>query len=280
MLLSRFLGVFPRVAACQCQRFIGVNFSVHLRQAHKTSTTLQGLTRTFSTVKMQSQDFSSGNGRMNGRGTEQPITISIEGNIGSGKTTLMNFFAGHDVVTTIDEPVQKWRNARGHNLFELMYRDPKRWSFAFQSYVQLTMLENHRAQVATPFKMMERSVYSARYIFVENMHLTSTMSDPEFTVLDELFQWVISNHHIGVDRIIYLRTSPEQCYERIQQRCRTEEEGIPLEYLKSLHQLYEDWLISEKYPVPGSVMVLDGSAPLEEMLKTYKTKQDSILCKG
>ncbi|XP_022097006.1 thymidine kinase 2, mitochondrial-like isoform X2 [Acanthaster planci] len=280
MLLSKFQGFLPCVAVCR--RFLGPTFSLYLRrQEPKDSTTFHALSCHTSPVKMLSQAFSSGNGHWNGQRTgKKPVTITIEGNIGSGKTTLMEFFSQHEDVTTVDEPVQKWRNARGHNLFDLMYRDPKRWSFTFQSYVQLTMLENHRTQVATPIKMMERSVYSARYIFVENMHQTSMMSDPEFTVLDELFQWVISNHDIGLDRIIYLRTSPEQCYERIQRRCRTEEEGIPLEYLKALHQLYEDWLVGKKYPIPGSVMVLDGSAPLEDMLKMYRAKQDSILCQG
>ena len=31
----------------------------------------------------------------------------------------------------------------GVNLFDLMYKDPKRYGFIFQSYVQLTMLEMH-----------------------------------------------------------------------------------------------------------------------------------------
>ena len=92
--------------------------------------------------------------------------------------------------------------------------------------------------------------------------------------------YVISNHDIGQDRIIYVRTSPEQCYERIQQRCRMEEEGIPMEYLKALHQCYEEWLVGEKFPIPGTLMVLDGSLPVEEMLKMFKTKEESILCKG
>ena len=40
----------------------------------------------------------------------------------------------------------------------------------FQSYVQLTMLDNPLHQSAKPVKLMERSIFSARYCFVENMH--------------------------------------------------------------------------------------------------------------
>ena len=44
------------------------------------------------------------------------ITICVEGNIGSGKTTLLEHFSQYPDVKTISEPVEKWRNARGHNL--------------------------------------------------------------------------------------------------------------------------------------------------------------------
>ena len=44
------------------------------------------------------------------------ITICVEGNIGSGKTTLLEHFAQFPEVKTISEPVNRWRNARGHNL--------------------------------------------------------------------------------------------------------------------------------------------------------------------
>jgi deoxyadenosine/deoxycytidine kinase len=58
----------------------------------------------------------------------------------------------------------------------LMYQDPKRWSFAFQSIVQRTFLELHQARPKPEqnIKIMERSIYSARwskafYIFSENV---------------------------------------------------------------------------------------------------------------
>lgn len=75
-----------------------------------------------------------------------------------------------------------------------MYSDPEKWAFPFQSYVQLTMLQNHlellnipttndvnnensenvnknRANAETFFiNIMERSLFSARYCFVENLY--------------------------------------------------------------------------------------------------------------
>lgn len=74
-----------------------------------------------------------------------------------------------------------------------MYQDPARWGITLQTYVQLTMLVNHLSSPvgaaqplvspvygsvaqpvalysqATSLKMMERSIFSAKHVFVENL---------------------------------------------------------------------------------------------------------------
>ena len=60
----------------------------------------------------------------------------------------------------LEEPVKEWRsldNGR-HNLLELMYTDPTRWSLLFQTYVQLTMLRQHSKPAIKPVRIMERSL--------------------------------------------------------------------------------------------------------------------------
>ena len=75
---------------------------------------------------------------------------------------------------------------------------------------------------------MERSLFSARHCFVENLHDSGNMSDAEFSVLCEWFDFLASGQlskiDVGVDLIIYLRTSPEVAYERKKSRARKEEE--------------------------------------------------------
>ena len=46
----------------------------------------------------------------------QPFTVFIEGNIGSGKTTYLNYFNKYDEVSLQTEPVEKWRNVGGVNI--------------------------------------------------------------------------------------------------------------------------------------------------------------------
>ena len=72
--------------------------------------------------------------------------IIVEGNIGSGKTTFLKIFSKNcsslQKKPMIEyEPVDLWRKVGGVNIFQLMADDPKRWSFTFQSYVQLTMVK-------------------------------------------------------------------------------------------------------------------------------------------
>ncbi|XP_063950962.1 thymidine kinase 2, mitochondrial-like [Lytechinus pictus] len=210
------------------------------------------------------------------------MTICIEGNIGSGKTLLLdNFSSQTGDVQVIPEPVDAWRNAKGHNMLGLLYKDPSRWSFAFQSYVQLTMLASHQVPHIHPIKMMERSIFSAKYCFVENLYRSGVMSDAEYTVLTEWFNWIISTSYCNIDRIVYLRTSPEHCYERIQMRHRKEETGITIDYLTKLHELYEDWLIlGNHFPLPASVVVIDANNSMDHMLQYYKENKEHILRTG
>ena len=81
---------------------------------------------------------------------KRPFTVVVEGNIGSGKTTFVEHFNRKEIVEVVTEPVEDWRNVRGHNLLQLMYENPSRWSHIFQSYVQLTMTKNHVKKLSSP----------------------------------------------------------------------------------------------------------------------------------
>ncbi|XP_051500914.1 thymidine kinase 2, mitochondrial-like isoform X1 [Myxocyprinus asiaticus] len=206
------------------------------------------------------------------------ITIWIEGNIASGKTTCLEYFGKTSDIEVLTEPVSKWRNVQGCNPLGLMYQDPTRWGLTLQTYVQLTMLDRHVTPMSAPVRMLERSIYSAKYIFVENLYKSGTMPEVDFAVLSEWFEWIIKNITIPVDLIVYLQTSPQTCYERLKQRCREEEKVIPLEYLESIHSLYEDWLIHQKsFEVPAPVLVIPADHDLKKMLHQYEENREKIL---
>ncbi|KAL8195196.1 UNVERIFIED_CONTAM: Thymidine kinase 2, mitochondrial [Gekko kuhli] len=211
-------------------------------------------------------------------GGEKKTFICIEGNIASGKTTCLDYFAKNSNIEVLTEPVSKWRNVCGHSLLGLMYQDASRWGITLQTYVQLTMLDQHTRPMTSPIRMMERSIHSAKYIFVENLYRSGKMPEVDYAVLTEWFEWIIKNLDVSVDLIVYLQTSPETCYERLKRRCREEEKVIPVQYLEAIHQLYEEWLIKQtRFKVPCPVLVLQADQDMRAMIEKYEENRDRIL---
>ncbi|KAM7058763.1 thymidine kinase 2, mitochondrial isoform 8-T8 [Molossus nigricans] len=212
---------------------------------------------------------------------EKKSVICVEGNIASGKTTCLEFFSNTTDVEVLPEPVPKWRNVRGHNPLGLMYRDACRWGLTLQTYVQLTMLDQHTRPQMSPVRLMERSIHSARYIFVENLYRSRKMPEVDYVVLSEWFDWIVKNTDVSMDLIVYLRTTPETCYQRLKMRCREEEKVIPLEYLDAIHHLYEEWLIKGgPFPIVAPVLVIEADHDMQKMLELLEQNRDRILTPG
>ncbi|XP_057379413.1 deoxynucleoside kinase-like [Daphnia carinata] len=208
----------------------------------------------------------------------KPFTVVVEGNIGSGKTTLLNYFSKFTDVEVLQEPVEKWRDVQGHNLLGLLYDDPSRWCLTFQTHVQLTMLDHHTKETSSKVKLMERSIYSGRYCFVENLHQSKLMEPAEYSVISEWFKWITTNIDVGVDLIVYLRTDPEVVHKRILQRARKEEKTVPLSYIVDLHEIHEKWLHDKiSHPVPAPVLEIDANVDLAEMLEQVTLVENQIL---
>ncbi|XP_055523245.1 deoxynucleoside kinase isoform X1 [Wyeomyia smithii] len=209
---------------------------------------------------------------------KKPFTVFIEGNIGSGKTTFLNHFQKYKQrVCLLTEPVEKWRNCGGVNLLDLMYKEPKRWAMPFQSYVTLTMLDMHTSATDKSVKLMERSMFSARYCFVENMLANGMLHQGMYNILQDWYEFIDANVYIQADLIVYLRTSPEVVFERMTKRARSEESCVPLKYLQELHELHENWLIHGTFPRAAPVLVLDADLDLNDISSEYKRSETSIL---
>ena len=80
-------------------------------------------------------------------------------------------------VEVYQEPVDAWRDVGGDNLFEKMITEPERWSASFQLYSTVTRTRQslEAARSSAPIVMIERSLYSERYCFVEVGSNTKSM---------------------------------------------------------------------------------------------------------
>lgn len=83
------------------------------------------------------------------------LTISIEGNIGSGKSTFVKYLSKFSEFQVFEEPVKEWQNFNGINLLKESYENPGKCGFTFQSYTMLTMLKIHMEEQNSRIKFME-----------------------------------------------------------------------------------------------------------------------------
>ncbi|KAK0425698.1 hypothetical protein QR680_009326 [Steinernema hermaphroditum] len=193
-----------------------------------------------------------------------PRLICVEGNIASGKSSLISrLLTANRSVNAIQEPLDTWKSYGGVNPLGLMYADPKTWAFWFQAKVQIDMVLKH-CQLKNGVNVMERSIFSARCCFVENMRRQNYLTSEQVSALHANFVRFIDHHSIRPDLFIYLRASPEVCFDRLLTRSRNEEKSVTLEYLRSLHNLHDDWLLNQnKYPVE----VVDADSDISSVVE-------------
>lgn len=187
------------------------------------------------------------------------------GNIGLGKSTFLEYSAKYNNIQICPEPVKKWTNFNNINLLQLIYDDPKKWAFHFQSYVALTFMENSVEKSEKQIQMMERSIYSARHCFVKCFREQNMMDEASFNILQKMYDFGERQFN-APNLMIYLRTSPETSLARNKSRNRTEEKDVSLDRLKILHQLHEQWISKiNEYPV-----VIDASLDKNEIQAEYE----------
>jgi len=193
------------------------------------------------------------------------MNIYIEGNIGTGKTTFLTFLKENSIdipLNIVYEPVDQWqqiKDSAGKNLLEHFYENQDKWSFAFQmnSFIsRVKKVEDISREYPDNINIVERSVFTDRQCFAKNCFETGKLNEIEYEIYCRWHDWLCTEFQVKPMGFIYLKTSPEVSHERILKRSRVGEEGIPLDYLKLLHNLHEEWLLN---PINNTspVLVLD-----------------------
>ena len=177
-----------------------------------------------------------------------PVTVSIEGNISVGKSTLIRHMQASKgrlsaMTEFVLEPVERWQDVRGHNILEAFYENPERYAYTFQSFVFLTrLLEGGLTPSHLPQRLLERSVFSDSMVFLRAIHNAQWLSEMEFELLTTYFSPLCRKFpQIVPNGFIYLRADPETCFRRLQGRNRSEESTVSLPYLEQIHQYHEQW---------------------------------------
>jgi deoxyadenosine/deoxycytidine kinase len=182
----------------------------------------------------------------------------IEGNIGSGKSTLLNILNEMKNVEIVQEPVDKWlelKDTNNVNLLQHFYQDMERNSYLFQTMVFKTRVEALDKPQIENIRFSERSIWTDRFVFGRMCLEDNKMNSIESECYKHWFQFLESKFKPKPDGIIYIKSSPEKCLERISNRGRGEEDKIKLEYLQRLDTLHNEWFKNWK---ETPVLILDN----------------------
>ena len=138
--------------------------------------------------------------------------------------------------------------------------------------------------MAKRFRLMERSVFSDRLVFVEALRDNSQLTPMELAVYRNWFEFMMEDKpQLVPDAFIYLRAEPEVCFDRMRSRNRNEEGGVPLDYLDLLHRKHEGWFMPRPSSglqdksglrlndnaASGAGFVIDTNSQLRDMIHSY-----------
>jgi deoxyadenosine/deoxycytidine kinase len=194
--------------------------------------------------------------------------ISIEGNIGSGKSTLIKKLRQlpefQNGFTFLSEPVDEWntiKDSDGITILEKYYSDQKKYAFSFQMMAYISRLKQLNDSKKSSIIITERCLYTDRNIFAKMLHDTGMIEEIEYSIYLKWFEYFIEN--LNDIKFIYVRSDPDVCSDRITLRNR-KGENISIEYLSNCHHYHEKWLNNEK-----ELLVLDGNENYQDDLPTH-----------
>ena len=156
--------------------------------------------------------------------------ITIDGNIGAGKTSILNYLHTNYNINVDLEPIDKWKP-----YLDNIYLEKKDYfKFLIRIWLDRSWIQEKNK---SSLVIMERSPYFIRNTFNKLIFDTELININENNIINELYDktdiiWK-SNY------FIYLRSSPEKCLDKIYKRGRENEMEISLEYLNNIHEYNE-----------------------------------------
>ena len=166
--------------------------------------------------------------------------ICIDGNIGAGKSTVLNEINKKYPVYV--EDISGW------GVLDEFYIDPSRWSFTLQTSILMSMHKQYEEMknLPTPIVFVERTPASS-LVFVKNAKHNNYLTEKEHKLLFDLFnvlKWEPS-------QTFFINTPVDVAFERVTKRSRGCEVNIDKEYLQNLHNLYMEEMKPQTILIDG-----------------------------
>ena len=136
----------------------------------------------------------------------EPRFISIDGNVGSGKSTFVDLFKnrvnGNENYLFVQEPVLEWeaiKNKDGKSMIELFYGNQNKYAFTFQMMAYISRLAILKDALRTAkekgvkYIVSERSVDTDRNVFAKMLHDDDKMEDVEHAIYNRWYDCFFFN---------------------------------------------------------------------------------------
>ena len=206
----------------------------------------------------------------------KPFVVFVEGSVGAGKTTLIQLLEkefktllGEGHVKIVLEPLHKWQEIvhKDKNFLELSYKEAEKYGMLFQIKALSDMEMEHMQEQQERIVIYERCPKTTVEVFAKKLQREGTISELEYTVLDELLEtFQKTGKLVKPDITIYLKTSTETTNARISKRNREEESEVTKENIKVLNTIYNEYIEGIK----NEVTIVDANLEAEEVMNMAK----------
>ena len=160
--------------------------------------------------------------------------VTIEGNIGAGKTTLAHILSKHYNARLILEEFAD------NPFLPKFYENPEQYAFPVELFFMAERYKQLKDLLQT--KDMFQSVTISDYLFTKCLLFAKVnLPTEEFRLYQKLFD-IINPQIVQPDILIYLHTPVSRLKENIRKRNREYEQTIPNEYLLQLQETYTQYI--------------------------------------
>ncbi|TXD47673.1 2-amino-4-hydroxy-6-hydroxymethyldihydropteridine diphosphokinase [Polaribacter sp. IC073] len=164
--------------------------------------------------------------------------IAIEGNIGAGKTSLANLLSDQYNAKLVLE------RFADNPFLPKFYEDKERYAFP----LEMSFLADRYQQLSddlAQFDLFKNFIISDYYIFKSLIFAQVTLSKEEYQLYRKMFN-LIYKEITKPDLYVYLYQNTDRLLENIKKRGRVYEQNIEAEYLKKIHDGYQNFIKTQE----------------------------------
>lgn len=191
--------------------------------------------------------------------------IIIEGNISSGKTTLINFLKEElKDVNVVDSGFSLFHPNLEYNIIKYSNEEPKEWTFLAQVTFMKLLNKIQNKPLNSKFNIFNRSIYSVQHVFNQTYRDENYISDKEYKYLTELYNKLLTKETVPIDILVFFTSEIEILKER--------STNNSFKNLIPKFQSYYDTLLENIYFYTNikSIYIIDGCKSKNELLEDYK----------